>query len=96
MIDTLVRLLPGARSAMPMLQMLGLMNGSGPEAVRARHAAPAVQRGRRPDAWSGCCDALCDIGGADVPVIFPVHPRTRARMKDHQLQFSGAARDRAR
>jgi UDP-N-acetylglucosamine 2-epimerase (non-hydrolysing) len=33
-------------------------------------------------------DALADIA-TDLPVVFPAHPRTRARMSDHQLRFSG-------
>ena len=67
--------------------MFGLMNGSGPKpyALVTLHTPanvddePTLER---------ILDALCDVA-AQIPVIFPVHPRTRARMKDHQLQFSG-------
>ena len=52
MIDTLSRLLPGARPH-AILQMFGLMNGSGPKPYVARHAAHAGQRGRRTPRWSG-------------------------------------------
>lgn len=86
MIDTLTRLLPGARPH-AILQMFGLMNGTGPKpyALVTLHTPANVDDEAT---LERILDALCDVA-AQIPVIFPVHPRTRARMKDHQLQFSG-------
>jgi UDP-N-acetylglucosamine 2-epimerase (non-hydrolysing) len=86
MIDTLVRLLP-LTQPQPLLQMFGLMNGSGPKPF----ALVTLHRPGNVDdegMLERILDGLSDIA-ADIPVVFPVHPRTRARMKDHQLQFSG-------
>lgn len=86
MIDTLTRLLPGAQPT-SILQMFGLMNGSGPKpyALVTLHTPGNVDDEAM---LERLLDALTDVA-AQLPVIFPVHPRTRARMKDHQLQFSG-------
>ena len=86
MIDTLTRLLPGVRPS-AILQMFGLMNGTGPKpyALVSLHTPANVDDEAT---LERILDALCDVA-AQIPVIFPVHPRTRARMKDHQLQFSG-------
>jgi UDP-N-acetylglucosamine 2-epimerase (non-hydrolysing) len=86
MIDTLVKLLPLTQPR-PLLEMFGLMNGTGPKpfVLVTLHRPsnvddePTLER---------ILDALTDIA-AHIPVVFPVHPRTRGRMKDHQLQFSG-------
>jgi UDP-N-acetylglucosamine 2-epimerase (non-hydrolysing) len=86
MIDTLVRLLPLTQPR-PLLEMLGLMNGTGPKpfALVTLHRPATVDD----DAvLERILDSLADIA-ANIPVVFPVHPRTRARMKDNQLQFSG-------
>jgi UDP-N-acetylglucosamine 2-epimerase (non-hydrolysing) len=85
-IDTLVRLLPSTHSE-PMMQMLGLMNGRGPRpfALVTLHRSFNVDDPARLDPLM---DALTEIAG-DLPVVFPVHPRTRSRMKDHHLKFSG-------
>ena len=86
MIDTLVRLLPLTQPH-PLLEMFGLMNGNGPKPF----ALVTLHRPSNVDdepMLEQILEALTDIA-AHVPVIFPVHPRTRARMKDHQLQFSG-------
>jgi len=86
MIDTLTRLLPGARPH-AILQMFGLMNGTGPKpyALVTLHTPANVDDEAT---LERILDALSDVA-AQIPVIFPVHPRTRARMKDHQLQFAG-------
>jgi UDP-N-acetylglucosamine 2-epimerase (non-hydrolysing) len=86
MIDTLTKLLPDARPY-AILQMFGLMNGAGPKpyALVTLHTPANVDDEA---ALERILDALADVA-ARLPVIFPVHPRTRARMKDHQLQFSG-------
>ena len=86
MIDTLVRLLPLTQPR-PLLQMLGLINGQAPKPF----ALVTLHRPSNVDdeaVLERTLDALSDIA-AHVPVVFPVHPRTRARMKDNQLQFSG-------
>jgi UDP-N-acetylglucosamine 2-epimerase (non-hydrolysing) len=86
MIDTLIRLLPLTQPR-PLLEMFGLMNGTGPKpfALVTLHRPATVDD----DAvLERILDSLADIA-ASIPVVFPVHPRTRARMKDHQLQFSG-------
>jgi UDP-N-acetylglucosamine 2-epimerase (non-hydrolysing) len=86
MIDTLVRLLPLTQPR-PLLEMFGLMNGTGPKpfALVTLHRPGNVDE----DAMlERILDTLTDIAG-QIPVVFPVHPRTRARMQDHQLQFSG-------
>ena len=86
LIDTLAQLLPLA-DPRPLLQMFGLMNGTGPKpyVLVTLHQPANVEDEAT---LAGILDALMDIA-ADVPVIFPVHPRTRMRMKDRQLQFSG-------
>jgi len=85
-IDTLVRLLP-ATYPEAMMHMLGLMNGRGPRpfALATLHRSFNVDDPARLDPLM---DALTEIAG-DLPVVFPVHPRTRSRMKDHHLKFSG-------
>lgn len=86
MIDTLVRLLPLTQPR-PLLEMFGLMYGTGPKPF----VLVTLHRPNNVDDEENLeriLDALTEIAG-HVPVLFPVHPRTRARMKDHQLQFSG-------
>ena len=67
--------------------MFGLMNGTGPKpyALVTLHTPANVDDDQ---ALARILDALTDIV-TDIPVVFPVHPRTRARMSDHQLKFSG-------
>ena len=86
MIDTLAALLP-LTQPWPMLEMFGLTSASGPKpfALVTLHTPANVDDPRRLDRL---LEALTDVA-AHVPVIFPVHPRTRARMRDQQLQFSG-------
>jgi UDP-N-acetylglucosamine 2-epimerase (non-hydrolysing) len=86
MIDTLVQLLPFTQPR-PLFEMFGLMNGTGPKpyALVTLHTPANVDDEL---ALARILDALADIV-TDMPVVFPVHPRTRARMNDHQLQFSG-------
>ncbi len=84
MIDTLVRLLPLTQPR-PLLEMFGLMNGTGPKPF----ALVTIHRPSNVDAMlERILDSLADIA-SQLPVVFPVHPRTRARMQDHQLQYSG-------
>ena len=84
MIDTLVRLLPLTQPR-PLLEMFGLMNSTGPKPF----ALVTIHRPSNVDAMlERILDSLADIA-SQLPVVFPVHPRTRARMQDHQLQYSG-------
>ena len=86
MIDTLATLLP-LTEPRTLLQMFGLMNGSGPKPyiLVTLHTPANVDDEAR---LAKILDALTEIS-ADIPVVFPVHPRTRARMNDHQLKYSG-------
>jgi UDP-N-acetylglucosamine 2-epimerase (non-hydrolysing) len=86
MIDTLTRLLPLA-DPQPLLQAFGLLNGTGPRpfALVTLHRPSNVDDEAM---LERLLDALSEIA-ADLPVVFPAHPRTRARMKDHQLRFAG-------
>jgi UDP-N-acetylglucosamine 2-epimerase (non-hydrolysing) len=86
MIDTLVQLIPLIRPR-PLLEMLGLMNAAGPRpyVLVTLHTPANVDDDQ---ALARILETLTDIV-TDIPVVFPVPPRTRARMKDHQLQFSG-------
>ena len=86
MIDTLVQSLPHAQPR-PILEMFGLMNGTGPKpyVLVTLHRPGNVDDEER---LEQILDTLTGIA-EDVPVVFPVHPRTRSRMKDHQLQYSG-------
>jgi UDP-N-acetylglucosamine 2-epimerase (non-hydrolysing) len=86
MIDTLTTLLP-LTDPRTLLQMFGLMNGRGPKPyiLVTLHTPANVDDEAR---LARILDALTDIA-ADIPVVFPVHPRTRVRMKDHQLKYSG-------
>ena len=86
MIDTLVKLLPLTQPR-PLLEMFGLMNGTGPKPF----VLVTLQRPSNVDdeaTLEQILTALTDIA-EHLPVVFPVHPRTRVRMKDQQLQFSG-------
>jgi UDP-N-acetylglucosamine 2-epimerase (non-hydrolysing) len=86
LIDTLVQLMP-LSNPQQLLEMFGLINGKGPKpfALVTLHRPSNVDNEAR---LERILEALSDVA-VDLPVIFPVHPRTRARMKDHQLRFSG-------
>jgi UDP-N-acetylglucosamine 2-epimerase (non-hydrolysing) len=78
MIDTLIRLLPVA-DGNATLRKLGLINGSGPRpfVLVTLHRPSNVDDDRMLPRLLG---ALACIS-RDVPVIFPMHPRTRARVE---------------
>ena len=78
MIDTLVRLLPKAQLLAP----LGLREGETDFVVVTLHRPSNVDS---PTQLTGLVAALEEIG-RDVPVIFPVHPRTRAHLAGHDLR----------
>jgi len=77
MIDTLVRLLPKAQQLAP----LGLREGEADFVVVTLHRPSNVDSLTQ---LAGIVAALEEIG-RDVPVIFPVHPRTRAHLAGHDL-----------
>ncbi len=85
-IDTLVRLLPHTQPE-SLLQVLGIMNGKGPVpfALVTLHKPETIEHQPTLD---GLLDALSELA-RDIPVVFPAHRRTRRRMKDHHLRFSG-------
>jgi UDP-N-acetylglucosamine 2-epimerase (non-hydrolysing) len=74
MIDTLTRILPKA-DASAILKQIGI--GQGQQYVLVTLHRPATVDA--PEVLQGVIDALASIA-VDYPVIFPVHPRTRARL----------------
>jgi UDP-N-acetylglucosamine 2-epimerase (non-hydrolysing) len=75
MIDTLLTLLPRAR-ALAVPTRFGLVTGR--YAVLTLHRPANVDRD---GTLAGLLDAVAAIA-ARLPVVFPVHPRTRARLRD--------------
>ena len=77
MIDTLVRLLPLTDTA-PLIDTLALRNGNGlkPFALVTLHRPANVDE---PQSLRRLLSALTAVA-EDMPVVFPMHPRTRARM----------------
>jgi UDP-N-acetylglucosamine 2-epimerase (non-hydrolysing) len=84
LVDTLVRLLPRTQPE-PLMYLLGLMNGKGPVpfALATVHESSTIDD---QDVLDRLLDGLTDLT-RDLPVVFPLHPGTRRRMKD--LRFSG-------
>jgi UDP-N-acetylglucosamine 2-epimerase (non-hydrolysing) len=82
MIDTLVRLLPLADSTV-LLRQHGLMNGAGPKpfALVTLHRPSNVDDEHM---LAKLISALDEIG-RDIPVVFPMHPRTKARMQRQDM-----------
>jgi UDP-N-acetylglucosamine 2-epimerase (non-hydrolysing) len=86
MIDTLVRLLPRADPSV-LLKTLGLMTILGPRS----YVLVTLHRPSNVDDDAMLTDllrALTDIAQT-VPVVFPMHPRTRARVRPEQLGSDG-------
>ena len=82
MIDSLVRLLPRAREGAPALaERIGLPD---------RYVLATLHRPGNVDAAAPLAEILKGLGDAarelGAPVIFPVHPRTRARIREFGLQ----------
>jgi UDP-N-acetylglucosamine 2-epimerase (non-hydrolysing) len=79
MIDTLVRLLPIA-DPQPLLERFGLTNGHGPKPfiLTTLHRASNVDDA---EMLHRLMEVLSEIS-TELPVVFPVHPRTRARLDD--------------
>jgi UDP-N-acetylglucosamine 2-epimerase (non-hydrolysing) len=83
MIDTLVRLLPLTDRA-PLIDALALRNGKGPRpfALVTLHRPSNVDE---PASLRRLIAALRAVA-EDMPVVFPMHPRTRARMAQHDIE----------
>lgn len=81
MIDTLVRLLPIANAS----ELLRRLNISPPFVLVTLHRPATVDD---PVVLEGVLSALASIA-TDFPVIFPVHPRTRARLEKKWLSTPG-------
>jgi UDP-N-acetylglucosamine 2-epimerase (non-hydrolysing) len=77
MIDSLVKLLPLADGT-PLLRKFGLMNGVGPKpfVLATLHRPSNVDD---PAMLRQLVEAFAAVA-AQVPVVFPVHPRTRQRL----------------
>lgn len=75
MIDTLVRLLPAAKLAGPLIE-------SKPYALVTLHRPSNVDD---PETLKKILEALAEIS-ISLSVIFPIHPRTRQRLKDAGLR----------
>ena len=83
MIDTLVRILPKA-DAGAVLKRIGI--GESQKYVLVTLHRPATVDS--PEVLQGMIDTLASIT-RDYPVIFPVHPRTRARLDEKALAVGG-------
>jgi len=86
MIDTLVRLLPRADPSV-LLKTLGLMTGLGPRS----YVLVTLHRPSNVDDDAMLTDLLRSLTeiARSVPVVFPMHPRTRARVRPEQLGSDG-------
>ncbi len=85
MIDTLIRLLPRAMERWPEIQaMLGL--GTQPYLLATLHRPSNVDQ---PEALRALMQTFQEIA-RKIPVIFPVHPRTRQRLAQLQIPLSSA------
>jgi UDP-N-acetylglucosamine 2-epimerase (non-hydrolysing) len=86
MIDTLVRFLPRADPSV-LLKTLGLMTGLGPRS----YVLVTLHRPSNVDDDAMLTDLLRSLTeiARTVPVVFPMHPRTRARVRPGQLGSDG-------
>ena len=80
MIDTLVRLLPEARTRGPALRARYALGDR--FALLTLHRPSNVDDPRK---LAGILDALSDIS-RDVPIVFPIHPRTRESLRRIEWQ----------
>src|SRR5271166_790357 len=78
MIDTLVRLLPSVPEQLP-------------AGIPGRYALVTLHRPSNVDdvEWLRLLMDMFLETSRDLPVLFPVHPRTRARMAEAGIEFSG-------
>jgi len=89
MIDSLVRLLPETM-AKASHSMKGLVASGDPYAVVTLHRPSNVDN---PGVLTKILNALEDVSN-DLPVIFPIHPRTRRRLKEYGIRIPENARIR--
>lgn len=82
MIDTLLRF-RGKAAGSPVLERLGLSSGS--YAVVTLHRPSNVDNPAQLKPLLECLQSIA----ADLPVVFPVHPRTRARIESEGLSSNG-------
>ena len=82
MIDTLLRFRDKARRS-DILDRLGLQSGG--YAVATMHRPSNVDD---PQQLAGMIAMLCAIG-KELPLVFPVHPRTRKQIEEQKLNVSG-------
>jgi UDP-N-acetylglucosamine 2-epimerase (non-hydrolysing) len=85
MIDTLVRLLPLAKKRWPSLRE---------EFALDKFILVTLHRPNNVDDAAGLTEIMTGLNEASVktPVIFPVHPRTRARIADHAISVGDNVR----
>lgn len=83
MIDTLVRLLPQAEAEWPRLRDAFEIESGGYGLVTLHRPSNVDE----PEALAELVDTL-DVLAERLPLVFPVHPRTRKRMADLGLAFS--------
>jgi UDP-N-acetylglucosamine 2-epimerase (non-hydrolysing) len=85
MIDTLVRLMPLAEKRWPVWRA---------EFGFERFVLVTLHRPNNVDDASGLREIMAALNevGSEVPVIFPVHPRTRARNIEHGIKVSEGVR----
>jgi UDP-N-acetylglucosamine 2-epimerase (non-hydrolysing) len=85
MIDTLVRLMPFAHERWPAMRV-GFNLG--------RYVLVTLHRPNNVDEADGLSEILSALNevSADLPVIFPVHPRTRRRIADHRINVRESVR----
>jgi UDP-N-acetylglucosamine 2-epimerase (non-hydrolysing) len=78
MIDTLVRLMPLARDRWPALRA---------DFGWERYVLVTLHRPNNVDEAAGLAEILSALNevSAELPVVFPVHPRTRRRIADHGI-----------
>ncbi len=85
MIDTLVRLLPRARQRWPALRQE--LSQAGPALEEGRFVLVTLHRPANVDRRESLGAILAALGriARQAPVVFPVHPRTRARLGEWGL-----------
>lgn len=84
MIDTLRRRLPSAPTVAHVLRganLAGFIADGAPYALLTLHRSANVDQ---PQRLRALLDAAARLS-ADVPVLFPLHPRTRAMIREHDL-----------
>jgi UDP-N-acetylglucosamine 2-epimerase (non-hydrolysing) len=81
MIDTLVRLLPTAQARWP--KLLPTLPASEAELQAGHYALATLHRPENVDHPARLAELVRALAGiaAELPVIFPVHPRTRSRLE---------------